>query len=475
MKDTILLDQVPAAVTKNLFEALKGLSRELLEPLEIWMDAVCINQNNVDERNEQVRLVGDIYEGASKAFIWLGGEDADGALAMDLLQRLVNLFPERSTPNDPYTSFSLEELESIHQFGTDEFKEHWEALVHYAESYMTLYETVLIQIVCQTQSLDILSYCKEGETIDAMMSLFKSLDETPARWTAQNEELARLNIADGLSSDGTAAIENPWATFRPGQRAELILSWVSNWAGYTTINRAAINYVHSGTNCHFRASDHTECVVDWPDDSVSMSIAGTHISNILSVTPPHPRDGNDQLREEWKMWADYRGQMFDNPYGYDDLESEKAAFVATALLDQAPDGAQLENPSEEEEEAVYTQRDFTVKQKVSTMMRSHFFTFCILESGHMGRVPIGTRTGDIAVVFLGAKVPFVLRKFPGMDKYYLLGECCKSFLNGCWANGPWNNSISCEMRTLLETDTPDIHSLNDIGNQRTETIVKHPE
>ena len=40
--------------------------------LQIWADAVCINQNDVDERSSQVSIMSDIYQEAKKCQIWLG-------------------------------------------------------------------------------------------------------------------------------------------------------------------------------------------------------------------------------------------------------------------------------------------------------------------------------------------------------------------------------------------------------------------
>jgi hypothetical protein len=52
-------------------------------PMRFWIDAICINQNDLNERNEQVPRMGDIYSMASRVWIWMGlpskilGEDFD--------------------------------------------------------------------------------------------------------------------------------------------------------------------------------------------------------------------------------------------------------------------------------------------------------------------------------------------------------------------------------------------------------------
>ena len=41
-------------------------------PLLLWVDAICINQTDLDERSDQVMLMGDIYESAKHLVVWLG-------------------------------------------------------------------------------------------------------------------------------------------------------------------------------------------------------------------------------------------------------------------------------------------------------------------------------------------------------------------------------------------------------------------
>ena len=63
-------------VTGNLLAALKCLRFES-SSLTLWIDAICIDQSNVHERNEQVRRMRDIFEQALEVFVWLG-EEKDG-------------------------------------------------------------------------------------------------------------------------------------------------------------------------------------------------------------------------------------------------------------------------------------------------------------------------------------------------------------------------------------------------------------
>ena len=47
----------------------------LLPPTELWIDAICIDQRDMDEKSTQVSMMGRIYNQAQKVIIWLGPED----------------------------------------------------------------------------------------------------------------------------------------------------------------------------------------------------------------------------------------------------------------------------------------------------------------------------------------------------------------------------------------------------------------
>lgn len=53
----------------------------------IWVDALCINQNDVEERNQQVSIMDSIYREAAVVHIWLGKGDSDTDLALTCCQR----------------------------------------------------------------------------------------------------------------------------------------------------------------------------------------------------------------------------------------------------------------------------------------------------------------------------------------------------------------------------------------------------
>ncbi|EPE35676.1 hypothetical protein GLAREA_05013 [Glarea lozoyensis ATCC 20868] len=84
-RNEILLDGKLTSITRNLWTALKYI-RQTDASRTLWIDAICINQNDINERNEQVRQMGRIYSQASCVLIWLGPPDAEIENTMLALQ-----------------------------------------------------------------------------------------------------------------------------------------------------------------------------------------------------------------------------------------------------------------------------------------------------------------------------------------------------------------------------------------------------
>lgn len=78
-------------VRQNLYDALRHLAIPILRRrCLLWVDAVCINQTDVEERNAQVRKMKAIFEKAKHIYAWLGlPRDGDETrLAIQLMWEL---------------------------------------------------------------------------------------------------------------------------------------------------------------------------------------------------------------------------------------------------------------------------------------------------------------------------------------------------------------------------------------------------
>lgn len=61
-------------VTVNLYDALRHL-RLPERPRILWVDALCINQGDISERNDQVAMMSKIYRQSHRVVVWLGRSD----------------------------------------------------------------------------------------------------------------------------------------------------------------------------------------------------------------------------------------------------------------------------------------------------------------------------------------------------------------------------------------------------------------
>lgn len=85
-------------VKPNLSDALRHLrnysgsspqqSGRRPETLVLWVDFICINQEDKNEKSAQVRIMADIYKRAASVFIWLGREGEESSIGMDFILRI---------------------------------------------------------------------------------------------------------------------------------------------------------------------------------------------------------------------------------------------------------------------------------------------------------------------------------------------------------------------------------------------------
>jgi hypothetical protein len=72
-------------VGKNLWDFLYQESSTCTKTKLFWIDALCINQSDIHERNHQVNLMKEIYTQASEVYVWLGDKSENSDIAMDYI------------------------------------------------------------------------------------------------------------------------------------------------------------------------------------------------------------------------------------------------------------------------------------------------------------------------------------------------------------------------------------------------------
>jgi hypothetical protein len=118
-------------VGENLYDFLSLCAHDASHGLQghLWIDALSINQGDIQERCEQVKLMSRIYQTAIKVIVWLGAEDQSTAKAADLMNgflRLSDLEQKNLHPTDvrvdhPDGLLNLGSWQALAQF----FRREW--------------------------------------------------------------------------------------------------------------------------------------------------------------------------------------------------------------------------------------------------------------------------------------------------------------------------------------------------------------
>lgn len=77
-------------VRDNLAAALHQFRSEDKD-VNLWIDAICINQDNLKEKTAQVARMNEIYYGADNVCVWLGAGDDETVETFEFLKALLNL------------------------------------------------------------------------------------------------------------------------------------------------------------------------------------------------------------------------------------------------------------------------------------------------------------------------------------------------------------------------------------------------
>lgn len=115
-------NQARLLVTPNCKAALEQLRHET-EKRSLWIDAVCINQQDKPECNQQVAMMTDIYRKAKTVLMWIGKEGHFTEAAFRSFPALSKL--HEALLKDPDGSsldhFTLEDRSELRELGKDVF------------------------------------------------------------------------------------------------------------------------------------------------------------------------------------------------------------------------------------------------------------------------------------------------------------------------------------------------------------------
>lgn len=165
-------------VRNNLWQALYYL--RLTDSTRIlWIDALCIKQDDMNERNHQVSQMGKIYENASCVVAWLGLSDTSSRMAIEYFNNFQPTIPKHTKhifqgkefySLDPEIDIPDEVVDAITSFCS---REYWTRLWIIQELVIASHITLLCGLsVCDWSKFSLfIDYLEDQEKRTGMVLL----------------------------------------------------------------------------------------------------------------------------------------------------------------------------------------------------------------------------------------------------------------------------------------------------------------
>jgi Heterokaryon incompatibility protein (HET) len=208
-------------IRQNLNIALRHL-RQPDRSRKLWIDAISINQNDVEERNQEVGRMGEIYRKADRVIIWLGPEGDDSSLAIRTLRTFAEAPIEASNDRESVRN----QLESLQNWRTsrthpdceplrwDDENEPWLSIVRLFER--TWFTRLWVIQECQLAA--------EGLVVAGFDSITLSQFVRAGTWVTAAFFNGLVDLDGGSVPPRLLASMNIVIRRRPGQVTELINS-----------------------------------------------------------------------------------------------------------------------------------------------------------------------------------------------------------------------------------------------------------
>jgi len=151
LNHSIIINDKYIYITQHASQALEALAPVWGSRL-IWIDSICINQENNLEKGQQVALMADIYRSAQRTIAWLG-DSAKAPFAFLQLRRLHRLLSSKQQDEESEAQSVIQKFQ-LNTLEADDFQ-HWHAVSEFlAHDYWA--RVWIVQEVAVSRKIDIL-------------------------------------------------------------------------------------------------------------------------------------------------------------------------------------------------------------------------------------------------------------------------------------------------------------------------------
>jgi Heterokaryon incompatibility protein (HET) len=432
-------------ITKNCESVLRRLQLPDEERL-VWIDAICIDQTSIEERNAQVAIMGQIYKTASRVIIDIGETSANSALdciihcsdewcskfSPDAVEELYSrpwfkrvwVLQEAYMSKEAYvlcgTRFVPWSYFKPHKVWVDSKyvleQENWHMPIPFVVphaltvgSHKTRTYTArkdLLPLLCKSRT------CSATDPRDKVFALIPMLGALEAEELHADYAVPTVQVYTEIATWLLSAFGLSFLPCVNGVTKLIDLpSWVPDWS----LNFREVQMIGlGGVYYPLSAGGNIEAVAEvllFNNNTTELKVRGIAVDTIRKLSKTIDiRSDNAALAEFVSDCGSYRTQDPSGPPKKPALRHWKARTDATRLHPPpwaaSEYGIPLQYPDRE------TDNDLSDKMTFFCVGRQLMLT----EHGYFGVVPEDAEVGDTVCCFLGAGVPYILRE---------VGYCCR--------------------------------------------------
>jgi hypothetical protein len=470
---TISLNNYPAQVTSNLYDALRYL-RDKEKPRVLWVDALCINQEDMEERSAQILFMEKIYATVCRVIVWLGtiqdDQDMDliaiagqhGDISSETEAAAANLIFERQWW---YRSWTIQEF--IHSkeriFVCGSIIMSWEVIRSLLDTILGAMPNDLSHrhgqlagfLRCMddpdSRTLKLLmldfGHCEATDPRDkiyAFISLSKDMHSIIPDYSAPVDRVYTDLVKKYVERERNLGIV---CTHHRGYTSAELPSWVPDWSICRSLKHCwTVSAL--GQSVFSAGFPNTKIGRGNPHQTEHISFIGTQTLHVRCIPVGHINDASPSIdpssfETDKTQWARELGSCKPQDINlgrYLNGESKLIAFYRTITAD----GSEVRRYPQDW--AHWAKKETVIgnilsdhipspeiwnKGVIVSLRRATYSSrFARLSSGHFSLVPNASRIRDEVFILLGGSTPMVLRRNLASDApcetlptYRMIGPC----------------------------------------------------
>ncbi|KAK4223690.1 heterokaryon incompatibility protein-domain-containing protein [Podospora fimiseda] len=386
----------------------------------IWIDALCINQSDIEERDAQVGRMGDICRLAKRVVVWLGPEENNSNIALETLDHLgeqVVVSSDLVTAACPESAETeLADLKKPLPWNEKACNNVWPDFITPSDI-----RDISLQALCTRSRSPIIEKFQgmiNKRCCDPRDYIYGALGMAMPAFRARikphyGHTVERVHQEAPITHiEHFKRLEVLSMCFQKDRRFDRLPSWVPDFSAQLDISgpqeqfaagfsRALVQFSESEPNIIQVAGDNYYAALE-----ALRAIAPENLG--LDTTTPYPT-----------------GEPFKTAYAItlcqdsleDRFEGGKYPRLKTWIKQDSPNALFGPRAKENKDKSV-----IPTGYEDTIVTRCQGRPYVVTEEGYIGWGATGTQPGDIICVFLGSKDPIILRPQPESDSFTLVGN-----------------------------------------------------